>query len=263
LRTKKHFTNVEINSTNSTKVQKSSKKRGKRGEKYRICDFCCNNIHKSNKARHIQTCKKKKEADMQDIIDKLLKDKEELHKDKDNINNDYIESLKKQIDKQSTISSNIINSNNTNSNNKIHYNISYIINNYTDAHNYEDLMAPTLTKEEKKYIREKGPAVGREKLIEDRCLTNIKKEKRPFHCVDYSRRKFAVRTNDEWVTDIDGKIVLDEPSKKVRKIFNKLDTNIDYNRQADNTHQLITMEHLGKKTMKNLGKLTLIKGDIV
>ena len=60
------------------------------------------------------------------------------------------------------------------------------------AKNYSDLMKHPLTNDEIEYINEYGLTSGCYKMIKDRCITNIKLEERPMHCVDPSRNKYIL-----------------------------------------------------------------------
>ena len=81
--------------------------------------------------------------------------------------------------------------------NKKNVNMFYIINNYTEANNFEALMNPYLSPNETKYIQAKGVVSGGYQLLHDRCISGIDVDKRPFHCVDNSRNKYMLRTGND------------------------------------------------------------------
>lgn len=83
---------------------------------------------------------------------------------------------------KNTIGQKNITNNNCSTTNKINqnnYNMYYIINNFKNAENIEDLMAPPLTDEELVYIQENGSILGSYKVIKDRCITDKDLDKRP------------------------------------------------------------------------------------
>jgi hypothetical protein len=289
--------NIKIISKIEKVVSKYESRLSKKESKKEVlvkCEYCNKYIsHKRNINRHYDNCKDKKtieieqlkncviekiekeqkemlkqiETDKDDIIKKLkddkqqlakenfelARDKDEIVKEKDEIEKDFMDHLKQLANSKTTTTNQI------NISGDVNMNICYVIKNYTNAKNYEDLMAPALTRKELNYIKDRGPAIGREKIIMDRCVTNIKKEERPIQCVDYSRDKFALRTKGKWVPDWKGKLLLDVPSKMMRKIFNVQDTEVDITEIGNRVKLLMDMEHADKRTIRYLGKQTLLK----
>lgn len=225
-----------------------------------FCSCCEKVLKKHHQAKHFKTCKLlKSKMEMQDArqimelkndlmwskkeyeFRLLLKDKDYklLEKDKEN------ESLKhqlevKQLKDDLNAKTQIINSNNTNNShntkkkNSDNKSVSfiYIKNNYKDAPVYADIMAKPLTAEERESIRGDDPATACAKLITSRCLTNVDMDKRPFHCLDMARNKFAVRINNnwgvpKWTIDLGGEHILSCGFEKIREEFpiRKVDEN--------------------------------------
>lgn len=234
------------------------------------CAYCDKLVStKRNLSRHYKTCTKKQVLDVEKskdkIINKLLiennqckQQKEELErlnkkvvKEKQKLEKEYFDFIK---DVASSKNSKIdINQTNYNM-----YNMYYVANHFKDAHNIEDLMAPALTVEEKSFIENNGPIVGCHKLIKDRCIDGIDIDKRPLHCVDTSRNKFMLRTNDDWIIDQQGKIILDTTSDKIKKLYT-LD-----NTSTQNLEKLIEL-HSKKdrsKIINYLSSKTMLKNSL-
>jgi hypothetical protein len=184
----------------------------------------------------------------------LVKEKDEIAIEKEEMEKDFMDHLKKIATSKTTTTNNQINISGD-----VNMNICYVIKNFTKAKNYEDLMAPALTRKELKYIKDRGPAIGRERIIMDRCVTNVKKEERPIQCVDYSRYKFALRTKGKWVQDWNGKRILEVPNKIMRKLFDVQDKYIDIPEMGNRVKLLLDMERADKRTIKYLGKETLLQ----
>ena len=62
-------------------------------------------------------------------------------------------------------------------------NMYYIVNNFKEALNYEDLMKKPLTIDEKQYVLENGGVDGCYHILFNRCINGIDVNKRPFHCL--------------------------------------------------------------------------------
>ena len=224
-----------------------------------ICKYCGKHIsaYKYMK-RHYKSCKHKIEIEKDIIIHEQAKELEEKNKELQNLKNiekEYFEFMKKMADK-STISNTIYNN----------YNMFYVLNNYKSPHNFEDLMAPALTQKEKDYIIKYGAIAGCFKLLEIRCLDNIEIEKRPFHCVDGSRTKYMLHTNNDWVVDNNGTKILNSTYPKIRSVYNYriIDNDCDLDDKIENLKQLVNMEsNVGKKQiLKELIKRTLLKNNV-
>lgn len=241
---------------------------------YFECPYCQKSIAKNNKSRHLNSCKLKTvgEKTKDELIKKLQTENEKITEDqkKLQIENDKIIKRQKEIEEEYyTFLKNIAVKNGSAQNNTIInnntvnvgcMNVSHINKTYTEAFNYEDLMTPKLTKAEKRHIRSFGPTAGCERLIINRCVDGIDKEKRPFHCLDLAREKFAFRTNNRWEIDWNGVRILQPAFEHVRTLFDISDNNKDINDRVDNQQMLLHMDMKGaKKITKFIGKQTMIK----
>jgi hypothetical protein len=105
---------------------------------------------------------------------------------------------------------------------KIKYNqinSAFVIANFTEAYNLEDLMDPELTEEEIKMLNDNSPIAGCYYLLKSRCIDNIEVEKRPFHLVDIARKKYLIRTNGNWLSDVGGETILNPISDKIKDVW--------------------------------------------
>lgn len=202
------------------------------------CEYCGKIISfKSHKTRHYKTCKERQKSlvatEKDRIIEKLMKENEELknkeqeymefkkkYEEKDTdfqqLEKDYNDILKEAFNamKETKTVTNITN-NTTNQT----INMYYIMNNYNDAYNYEDLMSHPLTAEEISTIENMDPAPACVNLITSRCIDNIDIEKRPIHCLDTARHKYLLRTNGNWEIDMNGRRILDGSTNLIRNHF--------------------------------------------
>jgi hypothetical protein len=295
IKTKKHIKSIKLQNGDMGRIHGDMGRI--HGEKWRelsknaikkefICEFCKKTMmDNSHKARHLKTCKEKKkqrnEQTKDEIINNLQKEKEKIMKEKEIllkekekiINEEKIE--KEKVIQESKAKDKVIedcieiikNSKNVNiiGNviNNTCLNMNYVIKNYGNAPNYEDIMAKELTLEELEYIDEYGPAVGREKLIIKRCIDDIDKEERSLHCVDYPRDKFALKTKDEWVEDLGGEKMLNIVSQRMTKLYNPSAKNLTPLQRGKRNKQLIDMYKIDKKTVKNIGKQALLKNKLI
>ena len=232
-----------------------------------LCVYCETVInHKKNILRHYNICKvKNKLVEFEKEKHKLLQEKitviQEKENEIDNIKkqfNDFIKTVaEKFIAQPEQIQNNniIINPNITNK----CINYFYIKDNFTDAHNYEDLMRPPLTMDEKKSISDTDATTGCAKLLRLRCIDNIDIDKRPFHSLDIARNKFALKSNDKWSIDQNGEAILRGVFPKIKEIY-KTDDPEDYQQNMINISQLIEMQDKGKKKIVDeLSRTTFIK----
>lgn len=230
-----------------------------------VCKFCGKTISCINvRARHYRRCQAKRELDQQEYVQRILKEKEELLKEKEAAEIRAAEAEKIAIAKgntvNNTVNNNSINTVNNNTVNNSQLNVYYVIKNYTDAHNYEDLMGPALTKEEIKHAKQYGPSAGCERLIENRCIKGIEKEKRPIHCVDAARAKFMLRTKGVWKTNVDTNKILKPAFDHMRSQYDISDKNTDIDDRVNNQRLLLEMDIIGgKKTIKYLTKEASLK----
>ena len=201
----------------------------------------------SNKSRHYKLCKvkqiktelqvmfnKEKEElkeELQEKINKEKEEKKELEKNYKDIQTEYFELIKK-------ISNNEIGSNNNNINT---YNTCYVINNYKDAYNYDEIMEKSLTDEEKKYLHENGPLCACLNIILTRCIEKLELEKRPFHCVDQSRQKILLRNNNEWNIDNKAQEIIKKCYNLLCDEWNITDINIDPYKYVEDCQKLASV----------------------
>jgi hypothetical protein len=137
----------------------------------------------------------------------------------------------------------------------------YIINNFKDAENIEDIMAPPLTKEEIEYIEKNGSILGSYNLIKGRCVEDKDLSKRPVHCTDSSRKKYLLRHNNEWIIDQQADKLLTMTFNKMKDAYD-LDTTDVYDRLR-NTNELINLDINGRKKInKQISTDVLLKNNI-
>ena len=185
-----------------------------------ICEFCGILLSTvRNRSRHHSICKIKQHKE-ENIKDKLLNEKEkeikELKNELRDLEKDFLKFAKEQINSNKSV---INNTNNGTIDNR-QYNMYYVINNYKDAHNIEDLLNSPLTEEEKKYILDNGSILGCYKLLQSRCIDDIEIDKRPFHCIDISRCKYLLRSKNDWDVDQCGESILTYGCNKItKKVF--------------------------------------------
>jgi len=216
------------------------------------CSYCKKQFkYKNHKARHLRSCKVKVQKELEEknkLLEKRLKierterEKEKLERlryeqktiemeaEKNEILNRFNEYLMKLWDERTKPQ--IVNIQNNNTINIDTLTIGYVRKHFNDAHNYEDLMNPTLSNNEIQLI-EQSPINGCYELIKGRCIDNIELEKRPIHLVDHSRKKYVVRKDGKWITDIKGELILKEMDKKAAWIIKRYDLN---NKKQLKTH---------------------------
>jgi hypothetical protein len=229
LETRKHIRRVSKGNLNKSAqfYTNPSTKQHKKSDKNKLyfkCEYCKNEYKKANKARHLRTCKAKK---------------------------DEVKILKQTIN-------NINNTNNITNNDNRQLNMYYVINNYKEASNYSDLMDKPLTKEELDYLFENGPTLGCLNLIKSRCLNDLEKDKRPFHCVDGSRDKYLLREEDNWSIDLKGEKIMNKAMNTTRDNYK-----YDLGELGDamiKMGELLKLEQNGKKKiLKDIKKKSLLK----
>jgi len=226
----------------SQQEDKSSQKEDTKME----CDYCKRHITKKNISRHKKKCVRdkkykleEKEKEYQEKLkekDTRLKEKEEEIKELREIEQEYLRFMKEMARQNSgnTINNNI--------------NMFYIINNYKNAQNFEVLMGPELTQKERDYVLKNGPINGSYKLLQGRCIDGIKTENRPFHCVDDSRNKYLLYSENDWSVDRNGAKILREVYGKVRGVYdttiNRGDSMAVVYKKADDIGKLFDLEKI-------------------
>jgi Rps23 Pro-64 3,4-dihydroxylase Tpa1-like proline 4-hydroxylase len=142
-------------------------------------------------------------------LQKLLNDKAEREiidaRQKDKLLNFYTEQMSMLLDN--------LNKKSLNSNK---FNSAFVISKLKNAYNFEDLMAPALTDEEKEFLLKDSAESGCYKLLRNRCVDGIEIDKRPIHLVDPARKKYLIYTNNEWKHDDGGNMIVESVLNKVK-----------------------------------------------
>lgn len=234
LSSKKHLNTVK-------KITENEIKKAEDKSKVEDEDYTCTHCGRSvtclwNLKRHYTVCNVKKISDIETDFEKkenrlkrtIAKQKQKLE-EIGNINEDYAD-LIKQI-ALSKIAPKMVN-------------IHYIINNFTEALNYEDLMDPALTPEEAKKLGKLEPLSGSIYMIDKRCIEGIDVRKRPLHCLDSARHKYLLRTNNEWVIDHNARKIFKEVGKHMYNYYltNPETANITLEEIMKNQQKLIKLE---------------------
>jgi DNA-binding phage protein len=172
-----------------------------KGENF-VCKYCKEDFLKKNRNRHYNRCKSKKDYDVNSKIKELEQLTNNLQERLDKKDEQFVKKIyemdsqfkelqsytecreKEMIDFMKTIATNNqTNITNNNCNNKnTNYNMYYVINNFTEAENIEDIMKAPFTKEELDYIEKNGSILGSYNLIKGRCVEDKDVSKRPVHC---------------------------------------------------------------------------------
>jgi hypothetical protein len=234
-----------------------------------MCEYCHTELSTiKNRSRHYKTCTIKQANDdinKDEIIEKLKKDNEK----KDKKLQKYIEEIR-ELEKdylqfakdQAKTSGKTLTNNGTINNDNRQYNMFYVINNYKDAHNIEDLFNTPLTDKEIQYIMDNGSTLGCYYILKSRCIDDIDIDKRPFHCIDTSRCKYLLRSKNDWDVDQDGETILTIGCNKIKDAYDIEDIS-DIEQYGKNMQQLLKLETKGKtKVLKELSKKTLLKNNI-
>ena len=223
------------------------------------CEYCNNEYLMKHKNRHYSRCKSKKDHDVNSEIKELKEITKHLKEELENNEKKMFEFIKTVAStNNSTITNN--NTNNTNINNN-NYNMYYIINNFTEAENIEDIMKIPFTQEELDYIEKNGSVLGSYNLIKDRCVQDKELSKRPVHCTDISRKKYLLRHNNEWIIDPNADKLLTMTFNKMKDAYN-LESDDIYN-NLKNTSELIKLDIDGRKKINNqISKDVLLKNEI-
>jgi len=221
---KKYSKNGTINSKNGTTYSKNGITNSKNGTKKFNCKYCFKNYStKTNLKKHHKKCKIKEKDEIQKNINKqiqkIIDEKNKLEKkykknkkklielteDYDEIKIENEELEKEYNDFLKKTANNLLNKHNSTKNIT---NMYYVINNFTNAPNFQDQITEQLTDSEKNDIIKSGPVTGCVKLINMKCIKDKEINKRSIHCLDSSRRKFMVRVDNNWQIDLKGKKIL-------------------------------------------------------
>lgn len=272
MKTKKHIshTMTRINQPNNGIDQPNNGvKLIQKGASNIMCEFCKKIIsHKNHIRRHQQTCTKyiehqikyEKNTIISELKNKLEENEEELKKKQEEL--DELKDIEKEflefMKKVSNTGGNVIN-------NIKQVNMFYIVQTYIEAKNCEDLMEPPLTADEKQYVHENGGVYGGYHILVNRCVNGLELNERPFHCVDGSRNKYMIRTNDTWQIDRKGKQVLEHIYPKMLKICapKKIASLDELDKWSKYNKYMIELSNNGEgKILKMLNKVTLLKNNV-
>jgi hypothetical protein len=212
---------------------------------------------KLEKINYQLKCKKLEEKLETELIEKqrieedrqrIEEDKQQIEKEKEEILNNFNQCLIKIWEEKTKPQ--IVNNIQNNTINAEQLTIRYVRKNFTDAYNYDDLMIPDLSNEEIKLIEE-SPISGCYNLVKNRCVNGIKIDKRPLHLVDKSRNKFAVRMDDQWITN-NGDLILKGIDKKISSMINKY----DLDNESDRENQMNILKMMLSNKLKILDYLS-------
>lgn len=160
IKTNKHRLNIKIlaksqssknEGATSKNEERSSKNEGEISKNIKMtCEFCSKLILKSNKVRHYNACKSKEKIiriELEKKLAKLEKEKNMLATEKEEMQKDFNEFMKNVI--KQGVGNTVVQHND---NRKINY--YYVVSNFQDAYNYDDLMNPPLTVDELNLIKQ-------------------------------------------------------------------------------------------------------------
>lgn len=243
---------------------------------YTICQYCKKKSYKKHIKRHYNICKVKRNIDINNNnklimknlmkvkknakkkdnkIKKMRREKKALKREKKELEKQFLE-LMKTITLKSAKSTMTTNT----------YNMYYIINNFKDAYDFNEMMNIPLTESERDELYKLGPNHGCLRYIKNRCIDGISVEKRPIHCVDSARNKYLLRQNNDWIIDDNGKLLIKEAYEKIKNVYLVKLNNMDaQNIEELNTKmkQLLTIESKGKiKILGMLNNMVLLKNTI-
>ena len=230
------------------------------------CEYCKKKIiYKKNMSRHYLICKEYKKQLIKQEKEKHVTTIEQLTtklKEKDSIlqkkidelrdmEKEFMDFLKKVANKETVTNVRTVN-------------MYYIVQTYLKAKNYEDIMNKPLTADELHDIRENG-IYGGYNILYKRCIEGIAMQDRPFHCVDDSRSKYLLRTNNTWQIDKKGEQILEGIYPKLLQLcapkeisgYDELD---EWKRQHNNMNELATYGE--QRILKKLNKVALLKNNV-
>ena len=214
-----------------------------------FCEFCKKEIsHKKHVKRHHQICKKKIEYDLTNasketlnINEQLINEKEEMERKLEEAEQEKMalkektKSIKEQMEEKLEMKDKeksemlkmyteqikmLLGNLNKKQLKYNKFNSAFVLGNFTEAYNFEDLMAPDLTPDEIKLLSEEDSAIsGCYKLLKSRCVDGIEVSKRPVHLVDVARKKYLIRTGGNWECDFGGERIIQGVSDKIKNVW--------------------------------------------
>jgi hypothetical protein len=199
------------------------------------CEYCHKEFRTlGNLKRHQYSCRKKIEHNIiqekDDMINNLEMKMKKIAEEKNQLEeytkkvkqkNDLLEEDRRRVEEElMNFMKDLVKSNNKVSitNNKT-INMFHVMNNYTNAKNYDEIMDQPLTEDEKKKLITLGAEYTPGEILESRCITNLSAEERPIHCVDASRDKYIIRKDDNWLVDNDGRMIMEGTFKFVKQLY--------------------------------------------
>jgi hypothetical protein len=264
-KTKKHVKNIDYPKSDSDYPKSDSKM--SQNNSLPTCEFCKKQFtFDNNKIRHYKRCKIKKQKDQESkdvIIEKLKKklEKNEEHFEQrmNDMEKEIFDLMKKMVANNGNGGN--CNNNTIKNNNNTSHNMYYVINNFKDAENIEDLLKAPLSKKELDYIHKNGSILGSYNLIKERCITDKEISKRPVHCTDLSRDKYLLRYNNEWIIDLKANKLLSITFDKMKDAYNIESQDIDEN--FKNINELINLDKNGRKVInKQISKDVFLKNNL-
>ena len=165
--------------------------------------------------------------------EQLLQDKRQIEIQRDQINKDFHDYIK-----------------NNEPNNKNVYNLtySYVVNNFNNALDFNEVMKPDITEDE---FNENDLCLTAVNIFKNRCLNNIKPDQRPIHCLDVNRNKFVVNMENYWVIDYQGEKILGKIYQKISKKYP--------NKSTDEVLKLATIYSKKRGVLKHMSQEASIK----
>jgi hypothetical protein len=197
----------------------------------------CDKIFKTkgNYIRH-KTRKFKCNADVEDIIknktdsnNKLLEMEKEMKEMRDMLykifteknNSNNIEIKDSTINSNSNSNSN--NNINSNNGNNVLFNFQYIEKNFANAKNIEDVVKiENISEDTYNECKNKRIKNGSTHLLKKLCIEDKEIEDRAIHCLDASRKKYAVKTKDIWKKDHKGTVIKSVCEPVIETIYKKI-----------------------------------------
>jgi hypothetical protein len=158
---------------------------------------------------------------MEEILYDLLLDKAKQSKDNatENANNSNNQNSTISNAVNSTVNSTI----NSNNSNNVMFNFQHIDKNFNTAKNLEDVMRiDNVTEEIYKTCHNKYINNGATHIFRTLCVDDIDLEERSIHCLDSSRRNYAVRTKNTWKRDCGGSIARSICQPVIKKVYKNI-----------------------------------------
>lgn len=250
-KTKKHEKNdSKKESVNSKKESVDSKKES--NKRIYACEYCNKKLNKScNLSRHYKSCANKliyekekillsEKEELEQLLTKTKRKLEKQYSKKQEIERKYANLNESKLEIESnyhtllkTLSEthiNNINHGTVNNTTKIKH-MYNIINNYTNALNFDECISTPITSEEYMQLQDLTPVNMYTKFIENRCINDIEEDKRPIHCTDVSRKKYTY-FNNGWNEDTNAEYISEKAKQNLNThLSNEAKNTIDSNKK--------------------------------